>query len=180
MRRQLLLRLYENYMRNPMELLTPGDLYAVGFSREDLLLNMHYLGDRRLVELMHGPISPFFTSARITADGIDLVERPFEFGLRFPPDPDLAHPGVAELPRLLERLVDEVEFCPLNGERRRALQRDVNYVRDEIARPMAAWRRPVILAVLGWMEEAVQGVEEGLPSLERIRAILAAPGDLNR
>ena len=172
-RRRLLLILYQHYLRDPLQMLSPQDILADGtVRREDLLANVYYLHDRSLVELMHGYHPPMFAAVRLTATGVDLVENEFEFNLLFPPTPGELEEKGAALPALVERLVEEADFSPLDGEARKALLRDVQFLRDELARPAARWRRHVIHAVLDWMAEAVDEQDEVLPSLGKIRAIL--------
>ena len=179
-RRQILTLLYNRYLDNPLEMLTPGDIMADGLiEKGDLIPNIHYLSDRGLVELMTGYNPPLFAAARITADGIDLVEDRFHFNLRFPPQLGQEEETHAELPRLIEQLFDEAEFAPLDGEARKALLRDVEFLRDEVARPVPRWRRPVIETVLEWIAgHARQGdepLEEMLPSLQPVLEVLRRP-----
>jgi len=172
-RRRILTLLYRRYIEDPMDMLTPDDLLADGaIKRDDLAVNIHYLRDRGLVELMLGYESPLFNSARITADGIDLVENRFEFNLRFPPTLDEVEHELDEVPLLLEHLVAEVDFSPLDGEERRCLLRDVQYLRDEVARPADRWRMEVVLSVLDWLAAPFAHPEEALPSLPRLREIM--------
>jgi len=172
-RRRLLTILYERYLQDPLEMLSPEDLLADGtVERADLVANMHYLHDRHLVELMIGYAPPMFAAARITADGIDLVENRFEFNLRFPPAPDEQEEAFAALPYLLERLLEEADFSPLDGEARRCLLRDVQFLRDEISRPASRWRREVIEQVLAWIAGNFEAPESVLPSLPRIRELI--------
>ncbi len=173
-RRQVLSLLYERYMQNPLEMLSPADMLEAGeFVREELLSNAHYLHDRGLVELLMGYNPPAFAAARITASGIDLVENRFEFDLRFPPSMEELEAAGAEIPALLESLAQEAEYAALDGEQRQALIRDVQFLREEVARPAARWRMPVIHAFLDWIRghfaDAAEPVEESLPSLELLR-----------
>ncbi len=166
--------LYARYLENPLDMLDPEDFLEGGkMGRKDLVVNMHYLGDRGLVELMMGYSPPMFAAVRITADGIDLIENRFAFNLRFPPAPGHAEEASADLPRLLESLVEEADFSPLDGEARQSLLRDVQFLRDELARPVARWRRPVIEAVLGWAAGPFDQPAEVLPSLPLLQARLA-------
>ncbi|HOF41500.1 MAG TPA: hypothetical protein PLD73_15630 [Candidatus Hydrogenedentes bacterium] len=173
MRRLLLERLYERYMRDPLGSLTPSELLDnTTVDRENLIPNIHYLHDRGLVELMMGFSAPMFDGARITANGIDLVENTAEFGLRFPRQLDDEEALSAEVPILMERLVEEAELSALDGEARRALLRDIQYLRDELARPLHRWRLPVIAAVLDWIDGHFTSSDECLPSFERFRTLI--------
>jgi len=125
--------------------------------------------------MMIGYNPPMFAAARITADGIDLVENRFEFNLRFPPTLGEREESVADLLWLAERLVEEGELSPLDGEARKALLRDVQYLRDEIARPAERWRLRVVQTVLEWiahsidMEADANANAEVLPSLKALQ-----------
>ena len=164
-RRRLMSILYERYQQDPLEMLVPEDfLGPEGVQREELVANIHYLADRKLVELMIGYNPPLFAAARITADGIDLVENRFLFNLRFPPELGEVEEAFAEVPALVERLAEEAEFAPIDGEARMALLRDIQFLRDEVARPVHRWRREVIETALGWITGAVEDVERDLPS----------------
>ncbi|HOJ32309.1 MAG TPA: hypothetical protein PKY35_02005 [Candidatus Hydrogenedentes bacterium] len=178
-RRKLLLALYNRYLKDPLEMLSPEDVLSEsGIAREDLLANIHYLHDRGLVELMVGYNPPLFAAARITADGIDLIENQFEFNLRFPPEPSELEVNAASIPYLCERLVEEADFSPLDGEKRRTLLRDVQYLRDELSRPVHRWRLYVLESLLDWIDSHFEGIEEGsavhLPSLCRLRDAIRA------
>jgi len=174
-RRRLLTILYNAYFKEPLDMLSPQDILEEGsISREDLLANAYYLHDRQLIELMVGYNPPMFAAARITAKGIDLVENAYEFNLLFPPDTGDYAGDLADLPILVERLVEEADFSPLDGEARRCLLRDVQYLRDELARPEPRWRIHVIRNLLDWIAEPFDDPDEQLPSLPKIRDRIAA------
>jgi hypothetical protein len=171
-RRHLLLILYDRYQVDPLDMLTPEEVLEYGtVDRGDLMANMHYLRDRGLVELMMGYRPPLFAAARITADGIDLVENHYEFNLRFPRSLDELEQTTVDVPVLVERLVEEAEYTALDGEKRHALQRDVQFLRDELVRPVHRWRMDVVQTVLGWIGEHCEDPEE-LPSLDHLRQAL--------
>ncbi len=162
----MLLILYERYLENPLDMLTPEDFLEEGaVDRESLPPAIQYLADRGLVELMTGYNPPMFATARITADGIDLVENTFEFNLRFPPAPGEIEEAYADVPLLVEKLLEEAEFAPLDGETRACLLRDVLYLRDELARPAERWRHHVIGTIIEWIEKQVGDPTEFLPTL---------------
>lgn len=162
--------LYDRYNLDPLEMLAPEDVLEDGtVRRDDLLANIHYLADRGLVELMIGYNPPMFAAARITADGIDLVEDRFEFNLRFPPVLGELEEATARVPLLMERLVSEADFSALDGEKRKALLRDVQYLRDELSRPAERWRIDVVETVCSWIEDYFDGTGETLPSLPDLR-----------
>lgn len=169
-RRLLLERLYERYFENPLEMAGPEDFLSEGvLGRKELVSNMHYLHDRQLVELMMGYAPPMFVAARITPQGIDMVENRFEFNLRFPPLPGSKEEATAGVLDLLERMTEEAEFAPLDGEERQSLLRDVQYLRDELARPVHRWRANVIFQVMEWISATAKQPAEYLPSLALLR-----------
>lgn len=172
-RRRLLKLLYDRYMADPLDMMAPEDfIQDHSLAREELLPNMYYLHDRGYVEVMRGYNPPMFAAARITANGIDLVENRFEFNLRFPPAPDELEEAMAAVPVLLERLVEEADLSPLDGEARQALLRDVQYLRDEVARPSARWRTHVVRHVISWIEGRFEEPEKVLPSLPPLKDAL--------
>ena len=165
-RRRLLTVLYDHYLKDPLEMLTPEDVLADSMvPREDLLANIHYLSDKGYVELMMGYNPPWFAATRITAKGIDLVENRFEFNLQYPPAPGDIEATFASVPSLMEQLVQEADFAPLDGEERKCLLRDVLYLRDELARPAARWRAHVIETMLKWIEGYFEDPAAVLPVL---------------
>ena len=172
-RRYILQILYRRYLEDPLEMLAPEDFFAdARIGRKDLVANIHYLHDRGLVELMIGYNPPLFAAARITAKGIDMVENTFEFNLYFPPGMDELAVAAASAPVLMERLVQEAEFAALDGEARHSLLRDVQFLRDELARPEPRWRRDVIGTVFTWIAAQVADSAEELPSLAPLREVI--------
>ena len=172
-RRRVLMVLYERYQKDPLDMLGPEDLLEDGtLAREDLMPNMYYLNDRGLVEVMMGYNPGMFAAARITVKGIDVVENEYQFNLVFPEAPGALEAAMADVPVLMERLVEEADFSALDGEERRCLLRDVQYLRDEVARPANRWRAHVIGTVLDWIAGFFDDPDEVLPSLAKLRRLL--------
>jgi hypothetical protein len=169
-RRQMLLTLYNLYFNDPLEMYTPEDFLENGnLTRRDLIPNSHFLNDCGLIEMMIGYRPPLFDAVRITAAGVELVENETLLNLRFPPDLDDVEGRVEELPILVERLVEEADLSPLDGEARMSLLRDVQYLRDELSRPPQKQRRDVIDTVLEWIGAPFENPAETLPSWVKIR-----------
>jgi len=169
-RRRLLLLLYENYFENPLEMLSPEELIdEKGFERDELIPNIHYLSDRGFVELLTSYEPPLFSAARITAAGIDLVENRLELDRWFPPNPSGAEGDAGDVLSLMEKLVEEAEFSPLDGEGRRCLLRDIQFLRDEVCRPVERWRQPVLDDVIRWLEGHFEDASAVMPSLPPLR-----------
>jgi len=172
-RRYVLQVLYEAYMTDPLEMLTPDDFLCRGqITRHGLAVSMHYLRDDGLVEVMLGYRPPLFVSARITTKGIDLVENRYQFDRRFPPEFTPGDDGLATVPGLMEQLVAEADLCNLERGAREGLLRDVHYLRGELARPFYLWRHDVIEQVLGWIAAPFQNEAEGLASLPELQELL--------
>ncbi len=172
-RRQVLQRLYQEYLNDPLNMLEPEDFFKMDITAKDLAPAAHYLGDRGLIELMIGYRPPLFSSVRIRPTGIDLVENHYQFNLLFPAKPEPREGELDALPHLIESLVEEADISPANGIVRQRLLCDVQYLRDELSRPVQYWRKPVLMAVLDWIDAACNAPEETLPSAGKIRKLLA-------
>jgi len=161
-------------------MLSPTDLLEDGtLTRGDLAGNIHYLYDRKLIELVMGYNPLMFSAARLTPDGVDLVENPYLFNLRFPDGITGLEGGLEAVPLLVEQLVQEADFAAHDGENRRCLLRDVQYLRDELARPPHRWRHHVIATVLSWLEEYVKGPDTEMPSLVELKGALERARELD-
>ena len=150
LRRMILELLYVSYLDDPLRMVEPEAFWASPpLDRTNIVPNMHYLADRKLVEMMMGYCPPMFSAVRITATGIDLVEHRFAFDLQFP----AAHGGPAsEIPALLERLVEEGDFLPIDGVARRQLLGDILFLREELTHPADRWRPALVRALLDAIE----------------------------
>jgi hypothetical protein len=171
-RRYVLQMLYDAYLADPLEMLSPETILAPGeIERHALALSMHYLRDDGLAEVMLGYRPPLFVSARITVKGIDLVENRYEFDRRFPRELPAVEASLAEVPELMERLVAEADLCSLDRPRRLALLRDVQYLRAELCQPFPNWRFDVIQHTL----DAIAASEsDELHALAPLRRLLNA------
>jgi hypothetical protein len=172
-RRRLLLLFYERYLTDPLDMLGPEEVVQqTNIPREQLQPNIFYLYERGLVDLMTTYNPPNFSGVRISADGIDLVEDYYEFNRRYPPVPGEYEDRLAEVPVLVERLVDEAEYIALDGERRKCLLRDVQYLRDELVRPAERWRVEVIHTVLDWIEAHFEAAQGDTGTVVELRGVL--------
>ncbi len=173
-RRWILEMLYERYLENPTEMLGPEDFLGTELvDKRQLATNIHYLYDKELVELITGYNPPLFVATRITPKGIDLVENRREFDLLFPAYPAGIEEETAELLETMEQLVVEADLTPLEGDTRKCLLRDIQYLRDEFARPAQRWRRNVIEQVIQWIEESLGNLDrnEVMPSLDVMKEL---------
>jgi hypothetical protein len=172
LRRMILELLYQAYLDDPLRMVEPDTFFdSPPLTRENIVPNMHYLADRKLVEMMLGYAPPMFAAARITAAGIDLVEHRFQFNLEFPA---VAGGPDAEIPALLERLVEEGDFLPIDGIARRQLLGDLQFLREELSRPVERWRPRLVRALLDAVDEHRARSGQRLECLERLRFAVGA------
>lgn len=172
LRRMILELLYQSYLDDPLRMVEPEVFFAhPPLDRHNIVPNMHYLSDRKLVEMMMGYTPPMFSAVRITAAGIDLVEHRFAFDLQFPP---LSGGPETEIPALLERLIEECDFLPLEGVARHQLLGDALHLREELNRPVARWRPALVRVLLDVIEEHRAAADTPLAVLDRLRAALDA------
>lgn len=180
-RGRLLRFLYDRYMTDPLEMLSPDDFITEGgFTRQQLIINIHYLADSGYIELMMGYQPPLFSGSRILPAGIDLVENEVVFRRRFPMITDTHATDLAAVHALMERLIEEVEIAALDGHTRKAAIRDIYYLREEFAQPASHWRPEVISSIIDWVQEAPCDVAEELPSLSKLIEVIdrvASPED---
>ena len=174
-RRRILQVLYGHYEENPLALCLPDELLEDGtIPRDALFVNACYLHDAGLIEVKHGYVPNMFDACRIAPGGVDLVEKRVEFDLRFPPHPDTVEEHASRIPSLMERIVEEADFSPLDGEARRTLLRDVQFLREELARPVERWRREVVWTVIDWLEGWFEHPEKVFPTLADLKSALIA------
>lgn len=167
-RRAILELLYQVYLDDPLRMVEPEAFFtSPAIDRATIVPNMHYLADRRLVEMMMGYQPPMFTAVRLTHQGIDLVENHFEFNRQFPSAPASDLHGIEAIPMLVERLVEEGDYIALDRETRRQILGDILYLREEFNRPVTRWRPAVIHAVLDAIEFLAG--KECPPTLGRLR-----------
>lgn len=170
-RRRILEFLYTGYMDSPLRLFEPKDILAEGrIPRDMLFVNACYLHDRGLIEVKHGYTPGMFDATRILPAGVDFVENRVLFDITFPPAADDLEESARLLPSLMERLAEEADFAPIDGEERVTLLRDVHYLREELSRPAHRWRRLVVWTFLSWLEGYRIDGELMLPTLPDVRA----------
>ncbi len=171
-RRRLLTILYQRYMNNPLDMLGPSDfLTEEGLSRQDLVVNIHYLHDAGLAELMVGYNPQSFNAVRITAKGVDLFEDSYRFNRRFPAGAGEEDFPLSEAARLVEELLAQVDLVPVDAETRRGLLQDIEYLRSELSRPAGSRRPEVLRALSGWIASVLGAHGEGLSTLAALEAL---------
>lgn len=171
-RRAILTLLYRAYFDDPLRMVEPEAFQEdPNIAWESLVPNMHYLTDRKLVEMMMGYQPPMFTSVRITPAGVDLVENRFEFDRQFPKR-GLEQNELGAVPMLLERLVEEGDFVPVDGVARRQILGDILYLREELSRPVSRWRGELVEAIMN----AIEGTagDHTFPALAKLREAVSS------
>lgn len=171
-RRIIMELLYERFLEDPMQMMTPTDITDTGkVTTKELIPCAHYLHDRNLIELMIGYNPPLFAATRIAPEGIDLVEDPHELDKMFPRGLSAENTTVTDLIKIVLQVMDEAESADLEGKRREWLLNDVDALRSELVEPEPLWRADVILSRLQWLDGFFDD-DETLPSLGELRAIL--------
>lgn len=168
-RRAILELLYQTYLDDPLRMVEPeAFLESPHIDQVSIVPNMHYLTDRKLVEMMMGYRPPMFSAVRITAQGIDLIENRFLFDLQFPAAATPGQAGLESIPALLERLVEEGDFAPIDGIGRKQILRDILYLREELSLPPDRWRMETVRAIIGGIKNQGAKADYVLPSLEEL------------
>jgi len=171
-RRAILKLLYHAYLDDPLRMVEPEVFFEkTAVDRATIVPNMHYLSDRGLVEMMMGYTPPLFSAVRITPKGIDLVENRFELDRQFPGAPGADEAPIQAIPLLLERLIEEADFVPVDGVARRQLLGDVLYLREELSQPIDRWRLPLVHAVMDAID--ITAGANALDALASLRSAIA-------
>lgn len=173
-RRRILLHLYQQYLADPLHMVTPEDILDKGLvPRDQLAPNAYYLHDRGLVELMVGYKQPLFAATRISPKGIDLVEDTGEFNRIFPEKDTGETQHQHEILSVLLRVAEEADQAAA-GVRREWLLRDLRRLRDELRMPVEQWHADLVKRLLRWLDDYFdEGAEARLPSLRRLKGLLS-------
>jgi hypothetical protein len=173
-RREILGILYESYLEDPLQMLTPTDITERGSVRiKELVSNAYYLHDLDLIELMVGYNPPLFAATRILPKGIELFEDREALDKLFPLGPALPSGDITQLIKLMLNLAEEADQTDLEGTQKVWLLRDVNRLRALLSVSEKEWDSEEILSTLHWLDGFFMEQENvPLPSLELIKTIL--------
>lgn len=173
-RRNIMTFLYENFLSDPLKMLTPSD-----FTDDDivtiteLIPNIHYLHERNYIELMLGYNPPLFAATRISNPGVDLYEDSVEFDRLFPPDAVATNAGTPDLVAVLLLLVDETDSLDISGKKREWMLDDIDFLRRELVKPDVHWRSDFILKRLQWLEVFLENeAKDDIASFEALKSLL--------
>lgn len=171
--------LYEHFLDDPMKMLSPEDILGdESIKRENLAACAFYLHERGLIELAIGYAPPLFASARISPDGVDMVENVDSFRRNFSDTSESERDSDHEATLLMVSLAQEAELSPLQGLQREWLYRDLTRLRDELRRPVETWRREIFAQNIRWIRGYFNGdCDRYLTSLNRLENLLEVGGD---
>ncbi len=177
-RRRILVHLYEAYSADPLTVLSPKELESgAQIERDELMCNIFYLEERGYVECMKRYGSRLFAAARITPDGIDLVEDSGRIEALFGDRRDRPTMHVAgemsvDASDTLRRLHLVVYEQDIDTDRRNALLDDLRALEFEAGRPADRRRLTRISALLEWIHEPLADVEPAVREIDLLRALL--------
>lgn len=174
-RRLILMILYRQYLADPLRMLTPEEMLEEdGLTRQTLAANAHYLHERKYIELLTGYNPPLFAAARISPEGIDLIEDRDRFREILGQDAPVIDQISVDGPRMVLKIAEEVEASDLSGVRQQWLLDDLRRLRDEFRREPHERREHVIRATLHGVSEYFNGdPSETLPSFEALLRYLS-------
>ena len=177
-RRRILVHLYETYSADPLTVLSPKELESgAQIERDELTSNIFYLEERGYVECMKRYGSRSFAAARITPDGIDLVEDPSRIEALFGdrrdrPTINLDGEMSVDAADTLRRLHLVVYGQDMDTDRRNALLDDLRALEFEVGRPAHRRRLARITALLEWIHEPLADVAPAVREIDLLRGLL--------
>jgi len=177
-RRRILVYLYETYSANPLTVVAPKEMETrARITRDELMGNIFYLEERGFVECMKRYGSRLFAAARITPDGIDLVEDPRRleamFGDRRERSTAIVEDELSvDAADTLRRLYLVVYEQDIDTDRRNALLDDLRALEFEVGRPAGRRRLARIRCLLEWIHDPLAEVEPAVRELDLLRGLL--------
>jgi hypothetical protein len=172
------MHLYETYSADPLTVVSPKELESgARIERDELMCNIFYLEERGYVECMKRYGSRLFAVARITPDGIDLVEDPGRLEALFGDRRDRPTVNVdseisVDAADTLRRLHLVVYEQDIDADRRNALLDDLRALEFEAGRPADRRRLARISALLEWIHEPLAEVESAVCEIDLLRGLL--------
>ncbi len=175
-RRLILTTLYDQYLADPLRMLTPSEMLETEeLTRENLAANAHYLHERGLIELLTGYNAPLFAATRISPEGIDLVEDTARFREVMGHDAAVVDDISADAPRLVLKVAEEANVSNLSDVRKQWLLDDLRSLRDEFRKAPHERQEHVVRGLLAAVSDYFDGDSgEALPSFRELRVYLGA------
>jgi hypothetical protein len=172
-RRKLLVALYEAYETHPHAMLSPREVMnAADVQYDGLLQNIFYLEERGFVECLKGFGTTLFGAAKLTAEGVDVVEDVQTLNELFPVEGAAPAGPADELTELLERVRIAALRAPLGQEDIDSLVEELEYVRGSLSRTRTPDRLNKIETFLGWISASFDGDQSVLNDIRRLTEII--------
>jgi hypothetical protein len=172
-RRRILLALYEAYQTHPHTMLSPREVMnAADVEYDGLLSNIFYLEERRFVECLKGFGTALFGAAKLTAEGVDVVENAATLNELFPSEGAAPVTPADELTELLERIRIAARMAPLGQEDVDALIDELEHVARSLSRKRTPNRMNKIETFLGWISAGFDGDESVLRDIRRLTELI--------
>jgi len=177
-RRIILMYLYDRYLADPHTVLSPKQIEnGAELTRHELMANIFYLEERGYVECMKRYGSRLFAAARITPEGIDLVEDMPRLMALFGDIRERAAPVVegefdVDVAETLRRLHVVVYAHVFDTDQRNAVLDDLRALEFEMGRPADRRRLARIRALLDWLDETLAELELASREIDLLRGLL--------
>jgi len=168
-RRRMLLAFYEAYQTHPHLMLSPKEVMETAdVTHDELLRNIFYLEEHGLVECLKGFGTALFGAAKLTANGVDVVEDEQKLSELFPVDEDGPAPPRDELSELLERISIDARNAPLGQQDIDTLIDELELIRKSLERTRTPERMKKIKTLFGWVRASFDGNESVLRDIRRL------------
>lgn len=172
-RRRILLTLYDTYQTHPHSMLSPREVMdAAEVTYDGLLQNIFYLEERGFVECLKGFGTTLFGAAKLTAEGVDIVEDLKTLNELFPVQGTAPAAPADELTELFERVRIAALRAPLGQEDIDSLVEELEYVRASLSRTRTPERLTKIETFLGWISASFDGDESVLRNISRLTELI--------
>jgi len=170
--------LYERYSADPHAVLSPKDVESrAEITRDELMANIFYLEERGYVKCMKRYGSHLFAAARITPEGIDLIEDPARLMALFGEIRERTTTVVEgkfdlDVADTLRRLHVAVYEHAFDTDQRNAVLDDLRALKFEMERPAERRRLAKIRSLLEWLDETLDGIETAAREIDLLRGLL--------
>ena len=172
-RRKMLLVLYDAYQTHPHLMLSPKEVMdATDVTHDELVRNIFYLEEHGLVECLKGFGTALFGAAKLTAQGVDVVEDNERLNDLFPVEGGVPAGPSDELSELFERIRIDARNAPLGQEDIDTLTDELEFIQRSLERAQTPERMRKIETVLGWIGDSFDGNESVLRDIDRLIEII--------
>jgi DNA-binding MarR family transcriptional regulator len=169
----MLLVLYDAYQTHPHLMLSPKEVMdAAGVTHDELVRNIFYLEEHGLVECLKGFGTALFGAAKLTAQGVDVVEDEEKLNELFPVEGEVPSRPADELSELFERIRIDARIAPLGQEDIDTLIDELEFIRRSLERTRTPERMRKIETLFGWITASFDGNESVLRDICRLMEII--------